>query len=135
MAYFSRSPSGLDASALESEIQKILVVSRRNNSLAGVTGALLFNSSCFAQVIEGPGQAVEQTFERIQRDPRHCDITVLEMAETETREFPTWSMGFAGKPGADKCSFEEMSARRGDGYGMAAGTLYELLHKLILQEE
>ena len=37
----------------------------------------MFNSGCFAQVLEGPHHAIQATFERIQCDERHSDVTVL----------------------------------------------------------
>ncbi|MCX4198446.1 BLUF domain-containing protein [Methylobacterium organophilum] len=49
-------------------VRQILDASRRNNAALDVTGALMFNAGAFAQVLEGPRQGVEATFERIQRD-------------------------------------------------------------------
>lgn len=78
------------------EIGNILSVSRRNNVKVNVTGALLFNSIFFAQVLEGPLSGVEKIFEQIQRDNRHCDLIVLDSGIIEARNFPIWSMAFAG---------------------------------------
>jgi hypothetical protein len=60
-------------------------------------GTLLFNRGCFAQVLEGPREAVERTFERIQRDPRHADVMPLEFAPVARRGFPSWSMAFVAR--------------------------------------
>ena len=49
-------------------IGQILAVSRRNNARAGITGALMYSGSAFAQVLEVPRLAVEAIFERIQRE-------------------------------------------------------------------
>lgn len=81
---------------VEQEIQSILDVARRSNKAANVTGALLFTASGFAQVLEGPRDVVERTFERISADPRHSDVMVLSFTPTERRCFPEWSMGFRG---------------------------------------
>ncbi|MCJ2078787.1 BLUF domain-containing protein [Methylobacterium sp. E-016] len=35
----------------------------------------MFNAGAFAQVLEGPRRQVEETFERIQCDDRHGDVT------------------------------------------------------------
>ena len=78
------------------EIDNILAKSRANNVRDGITGGLLFTDGCFAQVLEGPFDAVEQTFDRIQCDERHRDITVLQSGRIAARDFPDWSMGFAG---------------------------------------
>ena len=36
-------------------------------------------------------------FERIQRDPRHGDVVVLESTTVNERAFPGWAMAFAGE--------------------------------------
>ena len=82
-----------------SQIRNILAASRANNSRVALTGALLFSAGCFAQALEGPLDVLEDTFERIQCDERHSDVTVLHSAPITAREFPAWSMGFAGAAG------------------------------------
>ena len=74
------------------EIDQILQTARVNNSRKNVTGALLYNAGFFAQVLEGPRACVEEIFEKIQRDDRHGDVTVLEGGDLATRDFPDWSM-------------------------------------------
>jgi len=71
----------------DAEISQILQAARRNNKEQNVTGALLFNSSYFAQALEGPKLAIEQIFEKIQRDPRHGEVTVLS-SQPAVREIP-----------------------------------------------
>jgi hypothetical protein len=83
------------------QILAIVANSRRNNAANNVTGALLFTASGFAQVLEGPRDIVERTFERISADPRHDDVTILSFTPTERRSFPDWSMGFSGQIGPD----------------------------------
>ncbi len=80
------------------EIDQILQSARTNNSRRDVTGALLFSSGYFAQVLEGPQPAIEQIFEHIQRDPRHGDVTVLESGEADHRDFPNWAMAHVQPP-------------------------------------
>jgi hypothetical protein len=80
------------------EVAGILDVSRRNNALVGVTGALMFSAGCFVQVLEGPQQTVEATFERIQRDDRHGNVHVVEFEPVEARSFSNWSMAYVGRP-------------------------------------
>ncbi|WP_428492292.1 BLUF domain-containing protein [Rhodopila sp.] len=88
------------AGAVEQEVRAILEASRRNNAVEAITGALLFTASGFAQVLEGPRDVVERTFERISGDPRHADLTVLSFTPTERRSFPDWSMGCSGQVSA-----------------------------------
>ncbi len=88
----SQNPLGMEA-----EIRAILGSARLRNDADNVTGALLFTASGFAQVLEGPREVVERTFQRISCDPRHADVTVLSFTPTERRSFPDWSMGFCGQ--------------------------------------
>ena len=82
--------------AVLSEIDQILATSRRNNARDGITGSLLFSEGCFVQVLEGSIRSVEAAFERIQCDERHGEVTVLESSSITDRDFPNWSMAFAG---------------------------------------
>ncbi|MDT0631148.1 BLUF domain-containing protein [Rubrivirga sp. S365] len=83
------------------ELLDILRVSRRNNAAAGVTGALLYTEGNVMQVLEGPGPAVEATYARIARDPRHHRVLPLIRGPVEARSFPDWSMGLCDVHGLD----------------------------------
>lgn len=135
LAYFSRNTIVGTSDLIGAEVQQILHVSRCNNVMVHVTGALLFNNSCFAQALEGPLDAVEQTFERIQRDPRHADVTVLELTPVTERAFPAWSMAFAGRLEEHRGDFTSLADASIQRTGAAAEDLYSLLHNLVLQEE
>lgn len=74
------------------ELERILASSRRNNPKLGVTGALLFSSREFLQVLEGPREAVNQTYARLLPDPRHADVTILDFSEVPRRLFAGWAM-------------------------------------------
>ena len=76
------------------ELTDLLVTSRRNNHAAGLSGMLLYVNGHFIQTLEGPQDAVEQTFARIGRDPRHRDVLLVLRDETPTRVFAEWTMGF-----------------------------------------
>jgi hypothetical protein len=95
LAYVSKSLLAGDPRERE-HIADILLSSRRNNEEAKVTGALLATDRCFAQVLEGEQDAVEQTYGRITRDPRHQDIVLLLTEPIATRQFPEWSMAYIG---------------------------------------
>jgi hypothetical protein len=97
LAYFSRNAiDNQDVGELTREIDAILLTARRSNAQRGITGALLYSAGCFAQVLEGPLSEVESTFERIQLDPRHRGVKVLQFHPLERRSFADWSMAFAG---------------------------------------
>ncbi len=94
LVYASRSL--VPQAAAAAEIPRILQAARHRNAAQHITGALLFSADAFVQVLEGPLPAVERCFERIQCDPRHADVVVLEAAEVPAREFDGWAMAFAG---------------------------------------
>jgi Sensors of blue-light using FAD len=78
----------------ESEVRDILTVARAANPEHGITGALLSDADFFAQVLEGPADAVEELFARILVDPRHHDVARLLSEAIDERTFPDWVMGF-----------------------------------------
>jgi Sensors of blue-light using FAD len=59
------------------QIEQILLVSRRNNEAAEITGALLFSDTNFSQVLEGPRAEVERLYETLNQDPCHKDLLLL----------------------------------------------------------
>ena len=82
---------------MQQEIESILALSRMRNATWGVTGALLFSADSFVQVLEGPEDAVETLFEKIQLDPRHAEVVVLQASAVQDRGFAQWSMAYAGR--------------------------------------
>lgn len=133
--YCSRNTIEGSAEAQQAEVADILAKSRANNASRGITGALLFNSGCFAQVLEGPLEAVERTFERIQLDLRHDEVAVLECGTVPARDFPEWSMAFAGVASAGS-RFAEMSlAEMLENQTTAAAEISEMLRTLVVQED
>ena len=117
-------------------VEGILATSQRNNTRVGVTGALMFNDGAFAQVLEGPQRAVEATFERIQRDPRHGDVTVLQAAVIDAPSFPNWSMAFVGQSSAGQAFWHDMAAASGFDLSRLQGDdVFSMLHGLVLEEE
>ncbi len=131
--YCSRNSMNGSSEHQLSEVRSILASSRKNNVAVGVTGALLFNCQMFAQVLEGPLEQVETTFERIQTDMRHSDVTVLEAGYVEFRDFPEWSMAFAGSTGSHFAEFERMETpfERSE----TAKQVGALLRSLVVRED
>ncbi len=86
--------STLAAGTSEAEIVQILETSVRRNTAVGITGMLLFAQGNFMQVLEGERGAVEETYARIVRDPRHDWVLEIDRWEVELRDFLRWSMGY-----------------------------------------
>lgn len=78
----------------EEELTKLLIKSRTNNAAEGITGILLHAEGSFFQVLEGEPAAVEGLFERISRDARHTNLTVIIREPIARRAFGEWTMGF-----------------------------------------
>ncbi len=118
------------------EVRQILDASQRNNQTVGVTGALMFNAGAFAQVLEGPRAGVEATFERIQRDLRHSDVTVLQCGPAENRGFANWSMAFVGQSTGGQARFSGLAAESGFDLSRLDGDrVFSMLHGLVMEEE
>ena len=135
LVYYSRNrvPRGVD---LGSEIRDILAKSQQNNAPAKVTGALMFNAGCFAQVLEGERDVLEATFERIQQDDRHSDVSLLAFEPIAERGFAQWSMGFVGTRPNDAAAYADVSAASGFDPSRASGDqVLQTLHELALEDE
>ncbi len=75
------------------DLQRILNSARRHNIMNKVTGCLVYHDRNFLQLIEGPDQAVRDTFARIKKDWRHNGVILMAEDEIEERTFSDWSMG------------------------------------------
>lgn len=64
------------------------------NQKLGLSGVLFYENQHFGQILEGPRAEVTKIWEKIQRDPRHHQVRLLNMKEIEERSFPAWSMRF-----------------------------------------
>ena len=102
LIYYSRNAIPDSEAPQRAELKGIIEACRRNNPPLGVTGALLFNQTYFAQVLEGDRKAVTETFCRIANDPRHTDLVILEARPIERRRFADWSMGFVSSAAAEE---------------------------------
>ncbi len=96
LIYYSVNAVQAQEGSLQQELKSILLASQRNNPRLGVSGALVFNYSYFAQILEGDRKAVTQTFCKITKDPRHSDIVILEGLPIAERMFENWNMAFVG---------------------------------------
>ena len=104
---------------------------RRNNMVNGVTGALLFNRSYFAQVLEGDRKAVTETFCRIASDPRHKDPVILDARPITQRRFTDWSLCFAGQPVSEEVHRRYCVSSEFLPMKMSADSLLGLMDELI----
>ena len=129
LVYYSANRLSGSPADMKAQIDAILAVSRRNNSLADVTGALMFSAQYFGQVLEGPRSALEATFERIQQDARHGDIAMLEFAPVPARSFDNWSMAFVGPSSNVTTGFDDIG--RLTGFDPSKLDAEELFEKMV----
>ncbi len=91
----------------------ILEVSVRNNAAVAVTGMLLRHCDHFIQALEGSAAAVEAIYRRVQRDPRHQDLKLIQDATPRFRSFGGWAMCGYNMGPADNEILEVLALRRG----------------------
>ncbi len=135
LVYYSRNCITAPPEQTVEEINQILASARANNSQRGITGALFFNSQIFAQALEGPLEAVESTFEKIQRDPRHSDVVVLQSGKAETRDFPEWTMAFTGATPGESFSAAEKFNPDFSNSSLLGEQVLSMLRELVTQED
>lgn len=74
------------------QLAELVRVARLRNQSANLTGLLCGAGPYFLQVLEGPIVPVNRLLERLFRDPRHTDLTLLSSGPCATRLFPNWGM-------------------------------------------
>lgn len=94
-----RSHSLIRPDLAEAEVARILSGAKAKNAALHITGALMLYEDWFAQVLEGPEDAVVATFARIEADPRHDSVEVLHRDRVSTRAFERWRMAYVGEHG------------------------------------
>jgi hypothetical protein len=90
LIYASRAVGSPDEVALV----ELLQVSRDCNAAGEVTGMLVYAERSFMQMIEGPADAITDTYGRIVKDDRHETVRLLLHERVDERLFPDWTMGF-----------------------------------------
>jgi len=94
LLYISRKTIPLETD--KAEIANILATARVHNAKVGITGGLINTNYAFAQLLEGPGEAIDDLMERIEDDPRHVNVQILRYYPITRRKLPDWSMAYSG---------------------------------------
>ena len=95
LVYYSRNTVPGGDRAMLTNMREILSVSQRNNSRDGITGFLIFDKTCFIQILEGERAKVAETYARIARDTRPSGTAIINVRDVQRRLFPNWTMGGA----------------------------------------
>ncbi|WP_421784974.1 BLUF domain-containing protein [Hyphobacterium sp.] len=91
LIYISTAKSGVT----KKDVENILATARRVNAERGITGMLLYDSTSFMQLLEGPQDNVSKTFDEICRDGRHHNVVLIMRQTGVPRQFPNWTMGYS----------------------------------------
>lgn len=70
----------------------ILHQARLGNARDGITGVLTAIDGVFVQIIEGGETVIDRLMARLERDPRHTDLTIIERRGASVRLFSDWDM-------------------------------------------
>lgn len=90
-------------------VHRITEQSRSNNRGQGLTGVLLYVQNSFIQVLEGPAEQLETTFERICCDFRHGSLRLVDLTPVKARLFADWDMALVeGATGEAICVTSEI---------------------------
>jgi Sensors of blue-light using FAD len=79
---------------VDADILVICTLAEQHNALHGITGILTLCDDRFAQVLEGPEDALRKLMGRIKADPRHHSVTVLADGPIAERRYASWSMAY-----------------------------------------
>lgn len=111
LVYHSENHLGADGGTMIAGLNDILEASNRNNEKAGITGALMFDTLWFVQILEGEREALSATLRRIMADDRHDAVTVMDCRPAEARLFGNWWMGLALLRGDHSALFAQHGLR------------------------
>jgi hypothetical protein len=87
LIYFSRHRLDQWYDDRDRGIGDILAMSIANNQRDNITGALICDDQWFVQALEGAERDVSATFERILRDQRHRDVSLVTMEAVSERRY------------------------------------------------
>lgn len=94
LLYVSRKmiPAGTDAAT----VAEMVDAAREKNARLDITGALVATKAHFAQILEGPADALSDLMDTICRDTRHADVMILREWALIVRTFASWSLAYSG---------------------------------------
>ena len=111
LIYHSENHLGAVGGKMIADLNKIMDASNKNNERDGITGALIFDTLWFVQILEGDREKISATLRRLMADNRHDAVTIVDCREITERRFGNWWMGLAMLRG----NTDEIYARHGIG--------------------
>lgn len=75
------------------EIEELAAFASKNNCMLSISGMLITFNRLFFQILEGPENNLDSLYQKIKRDKRHSDISLIETEENvPNRLFDGWHM-------------------------------------------
>jgi hypothetical protein len=95
MIYVSQTTNPVKTGAgIQTDIGRILMQARKNNSAKRIGGVLYFRDNHFFQCLEGEQKAVNELYSKISEDPRHKNVQTVSVKRIDERLFSNWSMKY-----------------------------------------
>ncbi|MCI4665317.1 MAG: BLUF domain-containing protein [Neomegalonema sp.] len=80
------------------QLNRLAESSKRKNEAQQVSGALIECEGLFIQTLEGDEAVINNILNKIQRDPRHSEVTIVSIDAAPMRRYAHWSMGCFSVP-------------------------------------
>ena len=93
LVYHSSPAAELAGTARLAAFRSIHKTAVARNKVDGVGGFLVLTRTHFIQLLEGERGMVLATYDRIRRDSRHTNCTLVDIAPCRIRQFEAWAMG------------------------------------------
>ena len=94
MVYQLNYRSKASSSLVLEDLDQILQTAKNFNDHKNITGCLIYHGGHFVQILEGNKKDLLELYKNIQKDPRHCQTTLLWEAFVEKRYFSDWNMAY-----------------------------------------
>jgi hypothetical protein len=94
-----RSRSRIPEEGRRAELGALFSLARSKNKRLQVTGALVISDEWFVQTLEGDETVVRGLLARIEVDPRHDSVEVLDARQVPGRVFARWAMARVAEDG------------------------------------
>lgn len=76
------------------DIKRIVAAANARNADLDITGVWMLSDGDCLSAIEGPPLAVREIMDTIWDDPRHTDVKLVVMEQTDERLFDGWALRF-----------------------------------------
>lgn len=76
------------------DLEALLEKARRKNGSLDISGALVYTDGIFLQILEGDRVRVQALMDRILKDVRHENVTILREGEVAAAQFSSWKMAY-----------------------------------------